>query len=91
MNASDLKHMKEMEQELSQPKCMFADMSMQNPTLNILLKKKALNSQQKREAVTYLIAELKLSIQQSCRFEGLCRAAYFLQNVQGKRKGYRSC
>ena len=40
MSASDLKRMKEMEQELSQLKRMYADMALENRALKDLLEKK---------------------------------------------------
>jgi putative transposase len=40
MGASDLKRMKEMEQELSQLKRMFADMALENRALKDLIEKK---------------------------------------------------
>ena len=40
MSASDLKRMKEMEQELSQLKRMYADMALENPALKDLIEKK---------------------------------------------------
>lgn len=40
MDASDLKRMKEMEQELSQLKRMFADMALENRALKDLIEKK---------------------------------------------------
>jgi putative transposase len=40
MNASDLKRLKEMEQELSQLKRMYADMALENRALKDLIEKK---------------------------------------------------
>lgn len=40
MNASDLKRMKEMEQELAQLKRMYADMALENRALKDLIEKK---------------------------------------------------
>jgi putative transposase len=40
MNASDLKRIKEMEQELSQLKRMYADMALENRALKDLIEKK---------------------------------------------------
>jgi len=40
MNASDLKRMKEIEQELSQLKRMYADMALENQALKDLIEKK---------------------------------------------------
>lgn len=40
MSASDLKHLKEMERELSQLKRMYADMAMENRALKDLIEKK---------------------------------------------------
>ena len=40
MSASDLKRMKEMEQELSQLKRMYADMALENRALKDLIEKK---------------------------------------------------
>ena len=40
MNASDLKRLKEMEQELSQLKRMYADMALENRALRDLIEKK---------------------------------------------------
>jgi len=37
MSSSDLKRMKEMEQELTQLKCMYADMAFENQTLKDLI------------------------------------------------------
>jgi len=40
MNASDLKKMKEMEQELSQLKRMYADLALENKAMKDLIEKK---------------------------------------------------
>ncbi|MFO7607354.1 MAG: IS3 family transposase [Desulfurivibrionaceae bacterium] len=77
MSASDLKRLKETERELSQLKRMYADMALENRALRDLIEKKPIGPPEKREAATYLVAEHRLSVQQSCRCIGLSRAAYY--------------
>ena len=85
MSTSDLKRIKEMESELSRIKRMYADMALENQALKDLIEKKALRPSDKREAVTYLIAEHRMSVQRSCRCIGLSRAAYYRSPVAQDR------
>ena len=62
MSASDLKRLKETEQQLSQLKRMYADMALENRALKDLIEIKALWPPEKREAVSYLISEHQLSV-----------------------------
>lgn len=84
MSASDLKRMKEMEQELSQLKRMFADMALENRALKDLIEKK-LRPPDKREAVNYLITEHRMSVLRSCRCLGLPGAVFYKSSVAQDR------
>ena len=76
MSASDLKRMKELEAENSKLKRMYADMALENRAMKDLIEKKILRPADKREDVTYLIAEHRLSVRRSCCCLRLSRAAY---------------
>ncbi|MBF0519979.1 MAG: IS3 family transposase [Nitrospirae bacterium] len=81
MEASDLRRIKELEQELSQMKRMYSDLALENRALKDLIEKKFIRPSGKRQAVKYLVMEHRLSIQKSCLCIGLSRAAYYKQTV----------
>lgn len=66
-----------MEHELSQLKRMCADMALENRTLKVSHRKKALAPSCRREAGLFLIAEHDFSISRGCACMGLSRTAYY--------------
>lgn len=76
MEASDIKKIKDLEDENRRLKQMFADLSLENRALKDVIEKKALKSAFKSELVTHLITTFGLSIRQACRSHNLSRTVY---------------
>lgn len=79
MEASDIKKMKDMEDENRRLKQMFADLSLECRALKVRYRKKYLKPAIKRELVSYLTAQFTMSIRQCCRTLSLSRTVYFYQ------------
>ncbi len=75
MEASDIKKIKDLEDENRRLKQMFADLSLENRALKDVIEK-ALKPAFKRELVTHLITTFGLSIRQDCRSLNLSRTVY---------------
>lgn len=75
MEASDIKKIKDLENENRRLKQMFADLSLENRTLKDVIEK-ALKSAFKCERVTHLITTFGLSIRQAYRSLNLSRTVY---------------
>lgn len=60
-------------------------MALANRALKDLIEKKALRPPEKREAVTYLVAEYKLLVQSSCHSIGLSCEAYYKTPIYAAR------
>lgn len=75
MEASDIKKIKDLEDENRRLKQMFADLSLENRALKDVIEK-ALKPAFKRELVTHLITAFGLSIRQACRSLNLSRTVY---------------
>ncbi|EPC5538530.1 IS3 family transposase [Salmonella enterica] len=76
MEASDIKKIKDLEDENRRLKQMFADLSLENRALKDVIEKKPLKPAFKRELVTHLITAFGLSIRQACRSLNLSRTVY---------------
>ncbi|WP_395375807.1 IS3 family transposase [Marinicella sp. W31] len=81
MQASDLKRMKELEQELSQYKKMYAELAHENYALKDVIEKKPLAPVDKKTVVKYLVREHDLTISQSCRLIHLSRSCMYRSEV----------
>ncbi|WES87822.1 IS3 family transposase [Dickeya fangzhongdai] len=79
MEASDIKKMKDLEDENRRLKQMFADLSLECRALKDVIEKKPLTPAIKRELVSYLTAQFTMSIRQACRTLSLSRTVYFYQ------------
>ncbi|MBL5819650.1 IS3 family transposase [Serratia marcescens] len=79
MEASDIKKMKDLEDENRRLKQMFADLSLECRALKDVIEKKPLKPAIKRELVSYLVAQFAMSIRQACRTLSLSRTVYFYQ------------
>ncbi|EOW6930333.1 TPA: IS3 family transposase [Serratia marcescens] len=79
MEASDIKKMKDLEDENRRLKQMFSDLSLECRALKDVIEKKPLKPAIKRELVSYLAAQFAMSIRQACRTLPLSRTVYFFQ------------
>ncbi|WP_240464898.1 IS3 family transposase, partial [Paraferrimonas sp. SM1919] len=77
LEASDIKRLKELEEENNQLKRMFANLSLENVALKDLIGKKALAPDEKRRSVNHLVNEFKLTIAHACRAIGFNRSSYY--------------
>ena len=70
LEASELKRVKELEQQLSEYKTMVAELTHDNRALKNLIEKKALAPTGKRDAVDYLVGEEAVPITRACAHLG---------------------
>ncbi|MCP0914258.1 IS3 family transposase [Legionella sp. 27cVA30] len=84
MEASDIKRMKQLEEENAKLKRMFADLSLENRALKDVIGKKALKPAEKREMADYLVNEYGMSLRQSCAALSLSRTGYYYQPAVNK-------
>lgn len=78
MEASDIKKMKDLEDENRRLKQMFADLSLECRALKDVIEK-ALKPAIKRELVSYLTAQFAMSLRQACRILSLSRTVFRYQ------------
>ncbi|MEB7861652.1 integrase core domain-containing protein [Raoultella ornithinolytica] len=79
MEASDIKKMKDLEDENRRLKQMFADLSLECRALKDVIEKKPLKPAIKRELVSYLTAQFAMSLRQACRTLSLSRMVFRYQ------------
>nr|WP_275691292.1 IS3 family transposase [Klebsiella pneumoniae] len=79
MEASDIKKMKDLEDENRRLKQMFADLSLECRALKDIIEKKPLKPAIKRELVSYLTAQFAMSLRQTCRILSLSRTVFRYQ------------
>ncbi|WP_416337482.1 IS3 family transposase (plasmid) [Klebsiella quasipneumoniae] len=79
MEASDIKKMKDLEDENRRLKQMFADLSLECRALKDVIEKKPLKPAIKRELVSYLTAQFAMSLRQACRILSLSRTIFRYQ------------
>ncbi len=76
MEDSDIRRLKDLEEENRKLKNMFANLSLENEALKDVIAKKLLKPAEKRELVDYLRNEFCLSIRQACCALRLSRSVY---------------
>ncbi|MGP3590244.1 IS3 family transposase [Vagococcus sp. WN89Y] len=76
MEASDIKKIKDLEDENHRLKQMFADLSLECRALKDVIEKKPLKPAVKRELATYRVQTFSLSVRQACRVLSLSRTVY---------------
>ncbi|MBD1583921.1 IS3 family transposase [Pseudoalteromonas sp. S16_S37] len=76
MEASDVKRLKELEEENAKLKKMYADVSLENHAIKEFIRKKGLVTAQKRSSANTLV-QAGLSILKACKFVGIGRATYY--------------
>ena len=77
MEASDLKRVRELEEENAKLQRMYADMELENVAMKDLIAKKTVRPSEKRRAARYWVEQHQVSIARSCRCTGLSRSAYY--------------
>ncbi|MGQ0541974.1 MAG: IS3 family transposase [Blastocatellia bacterium] len=77
MDASELKRIRQLEEENGRLKKMYADLALENMAIKDLLGK-PLEPDRRRWAVGFLIAIWSLSVVKACRIAGLSRKAWYL-------------
>jgi putative transposase len=76
MEASDVRRLKELEEENIKLKRMFANLSLENEVLKDVIAKKALRPAEKRDLADFMHSEHGLSERQVCAALGLSRTVY---------------
>ncbi|MGH2612833.1 MAG: IS3 family transposase [Rhabdochlamydiaceae bacterium] len=77
MTGSDIKRLKQLEEENNKLKHMYADMSLENHALKDLIGKKVVKPSDRRAHVGYLIEEHQLSIRQACVILSVSRSLFY--------------
>jgi len=85
MVPSDLKKLRQLEEENKQPKRMVADLSLDKHMLQEVLLKKSLAPACRRELVRELQAEYRIGIKRACALMGLGRATCYLKPHRDER------
>ncbi|KAB7725106.1 IS3 family transposase [Rudanella paleaurantiibacter] len=75
MQASDIKRIKELEEENRRLKKMYADLSLQHDVTKEALTKKLVNPTERRALVRWMMEEKQVSQRKACRWVGLSRNA----------------
>ena len=79
MQPSDLKRLRELEQENVRFKWMYADLSLDNPMLKELVEKKVLSVDERRKAVVYLKQKFNASEKRACHIVCISLSDYRYQ------------
>ncbi|MGD1335192.1 IS3 family transposase [Vibrio harveyi] len=79
MEASDVKRLKELEDENRRLKQMFADLSLEHRIVKDILGKKAVKPAVKRELVEYVRQQFRVSLRMACRAVGISDSVYRYQ------------
>jgi len=80
MEVPDIKHLKELEDENTQLKKMFADVSLENRAMKNLFAKKWLVMAEKKEATQHLVV-CGLSVIRECWLISLNRSGYYHHSI----------
>jgi len=76
MELSELKRVKELEEENRKLKHMYAELALDNKMLKDILGKKVLRPGERRSLVDYLLGVYSISISRACRLVDLARSMY---------------
>ncbi|MCF3108539.1 IS3 family transposase [Niabella sp. CC-SYL272] len=82
MEASDVKRMKELEEENARLKRMYANLAMDNEILRDLFSKKGLGPATKRQLSKELVKERKIPVSRACKIISLPRSQYYYASVK---------
>ncbi|MFX1707384.1 IS3 family transposase [Chitinophaga sp. CC14] len=77
MEASDVKRLKDLEEENSRLKRMYADLSLDNQILKDLFHKKRLGPSTKRQVAEELVADQGISVSRACRLVSFPRTKFY--------------
>ncbi|ATL45901.1 IS3 family transposase [Chitinophaga caeni] len=80
MEASDVKRLKDLEEENSRLKRMYADLSLDNQILKDLFTKKALGPSTKRQVAEELVADQGVSVSRACRIVSFPRSKFYYRS-----------
>jgi putative transposase len=78
MEASDVKRMKELEEENARLKRMYANLAMDNEILTRPVHKKRLGPATKRQLSEEIVRERKIPVSRACKIVSLSRSQYYL-------------
>ncbi|AWH89412.1 IS3 family transposase [Limnobaculum parvum] len=85
MEAADIKRIKELEEENTKLKKMFADVSLENHAMKELFGKKGLVMTEKKSCAKILVTS-GLSVIKACKMTALTRSVYYRQCIDWKEK-----
>lgn len=85
LKASDVKRIKELEDENARLKKMFADLSLENNAIKELIAKKGLVAADKRESAEFLAAQ-GVNVTHACKAVGLGRASYYRESMGWRKR-----
>ncbi len=77
MEASDVKRLKELEEENARLKKMFAELSMNHDILKEFITKKGWGSGSKKQLTQEDCPNHRLSVTGACKLTGMCRSQYY--------------
>ncbi|MFT2010948.1 IS3 family transposase [Pontibacter sp. 13R65] len=80
MEASEVKRLKELEEENARLKKMFADLSLNHEILKEVITKKGLGPWQQRQLTEEIISDYGLSVARACRLTGLARSQFYYRS-----------
>ncbi|NSL85258.1 IS3 family transposase [Chitinophaga sp. Mgbs1] len=80
MEASDVKRLKDLEEENSRLKRLYADLSLDNQILKDLFHKKRLGPSTKRQVAEELVADQGISVSRACRIVSFPRSKFYYRS-----------
>ncbi|WP_100215534.1 IS3 family transposase, partial [Pseudoalteromonas maricaloris] len=80
MEASDIKRLKELEEENRKLKDMFATLSLKHSMLEDIIGKKAVKTSRRRAWVEHLRAQFNVSVAFACEVAGLSRSVFYYKH-----------
>lgn len=80
MEASDVKRMKELEEENARLKKMYANLAMDNEILRDLFTKKRLGPATKRQLSEEIVLERKIPVSRACKLLSLPRSQFYYRS-----------
>nr|WP_229802253.1 IS3 family transposase [Pontibacter akesuensis] len=80
MDISEVRRLKELEEENARLKKMFADLSLSHEILKEVINKKGLGLWQQRQLTEEIISDYGLSVARACRLTGLARSQFYYRS-----------